>query len=481
MLAPFSVLVAASLCWVQASAPANRLVARVDPRVELLSLVFRLAGNSEYNQPSSNSRYAEEVAEYFEPYKDHAVVRLARKLRQEHGVSYDAVMAMAVHLEARSPDVAETAGRSQLLVRPKMPFAPRPERLDQRWTAADARRFVERVQQFVDEAEFSRFLAEHEKYYAAAAERLTAQLAERDFVGWFDGFFGARRGAKFEVYVGLLNGGGCYGVGVVYPDGREEICPVIGAGEFDAEGLPVFREGVEGTVVHELCHTYTNPFVDRFADELRPAAERIFKHCEAAMRDQAYGTAKTLMYESLVRASTVRYLHARRGAAAAKKAVAGEHERGFEWVGELSELLGEYEKDRERYPSFDAFMPRVVKFFEEYAGEYEERAARAPHVVSMVPANGADDVDAALTEIRITFDRPMRDKSWSVVGGGPHFPETAGEISYDDERKVLTIPVRLKPNWSYEFWLNRRQFKAFRSAEGVPLEPVPVKFRTRAE
>ena len=80
---------------------------------------------------------------------------------------------------------------------------------------------------------------------------------------------------------------------------------------------------------------------------------------------------------------------------------------------------------------------------------------------------------------RIRFNRPKADKSWSVVGGGPNFPEIAGEISYDKARELLTIPLELKPNWNYKFWLNSEKFTAFRSEDGVPLEPVEVTFKTR--
>ena len=41
--------------------------------------------------------------------------------------------------------------------------------------------------------------------------------------------------------------------------------------------------------------------------------------------------------------------------------------------------------------------------------------------------------------------------------------------------------LKLKPNWSYEFWLNAGQFDSFRSAEGVPLESVHVTFKTAAK
>nr|HPM23586.1 hypothetical protein [Phycisphaerae bacterium] len=71
--------------------------------------------------------------------------------------------------------------------------------------------------------------------------------------------------------------------------------------------------------------------------------------------------------------------------------------------------------------------------------------------------------------------------SWSIVGGGPHFPELAGKPAYDAARRVLTVPVRLKPGWSYEFWLNRNEYRGFVSEDGQPLKPVAVTFETRAE
>ena len=73
------------------------LVPRVDPRVELLSIVFRLAGNSEY-QMSPLKSYTEDIDAYFAPYKDHPAVLIAKKLASERDVGFDAVMNLAVHL-----------------------------------------------------------------------------------------------------------------------------------------------------------------------------------------------------------------------------------------------------------------------------------------------------------------------------------------------------------------------------------------------
>lgn len=449
------------------------LKAGVDARVELMSVIFRLAGNPEYNQPNSKSPYADAVETQFGPYREHPVVKLARKLRAEHGVSYDAVMSMAMHIE-------DTIGFKE-----RVPFDQKPPRLDSRWKVDDAREFLRLARDFVEQTEFNMFFRKHRRLFDQAAARMEQTLSGRGYVAWFDAFFGARPQAKFRVYIGLLNGGACYGSGIVYPDGREEICPVIGAWEFDDEGIPVFDAGIAGTVVHELCHSYTNALVDKHAEALRAPGQKIFAQCADVMRRQAYGTWKTLMYESLVRATVVRHFHATDGPAAARQEIQRQQGKGFEWIGELSELMAEYEADRTRYRNFDAFMPRVVAFFNQYAETYAEKkaaaAARAPKVVSMTPANGATDVDPGLAEIVITFDRPMMDQMWSVVGGGPHFPEITGQVHYDAARRVFTMPVRLKPDWSYEFWLNRGRFNTFRSADGVPLEPVHVTFETRPE
>ena len=72
----------------------------------------------------------------------------------------------------------------------------------------------------------------------------------------------------------------------------------------------------------------------------------------------------------------------------------------------------------------------------------------------------------------------MADRSWSLVGGGPHCPEVSGKPAYDATGKVWTVPVKLKANWSYEFMLNADRFKGFQSREGVPLAPIKVSFKT---
>ncbi len=457
-------------CLAAAGRPASQpaLHAAVDPRIELMSVIFRLAGNPEYNHPRSQSPYAAEVDRKFALFRNHPAVEAAARLRAERGISYDAVMSMAVHLSG-------TRAISE-----RTPFDKPDPDLDPRWQSADARDFLAKARRFVLDSGFNDFFKAHEALYESAAERMTLAVAKTGCIEWFGRFFGPRPRARFHVVVGMLNGPHSYAARLRLPDGRQELYAILGAGEFDERGIPVFSD-VSRLLFHEFCHTYTNGFVNTYASLLESAGRELFKYREDVMRRQAYGSWQTVMYESLVRACTVRYVRAAEGKTAAAQAVEYEHNRGFSWVKELSDCLGEYEEHRDRYPDFHSFMPKVVDFFNDYVEKLRSRLAKAPKVLSMTPANGATDVDPAITEIKITFDRPMVDGNWAIVGGGPNYPETTGKPSYDQECRVLSLPVRLKPDWEYRFRLNSTRYDTFRSQDGIPLEPVAVNFRTRAQ
>ena len=244
------------------------------------------------------------------------------------------------------------------------------------------------------------------------------------------------------------------------------------------QGLPKFGSGVVQTAVHEFAHSYANPLVDKHLDRMLAAGQPHLWHVRgtdatAGLRrrvDDAPGIDGSDMH------GQVRRRHAGKSAAGRRRR--GKPARGFVWVGDLAKLLEEYEGHRDQFPTFEAFMPKVIDFFNAYAADL--KVQERPKVVSMVPANGASDVDPKLTEIRITFSEPMVDKNWAVVGGGPNFPEITGKLAYDKDRKVLTVPVRLKPSWTYHFWLNKGEFNSFRSAKGAILDSVAVEFTTRA-
>ena len=82
------------------SAKENQVPAkpRVDNRVELMSIVFRLAGRAEY---SSNElkQYVGKIEDHFGKYRNHELILYVKSVMNERGLGYDAVMSMAVNLD----------------------------------------------------------------------------------------------------------------------------------------------------------------------------------------------------------------------------------------------------------------------------------------------------------------------------------------------------------------------------------------------
>jgi len=325
---------------------------RVDARVELLTLVYRLIGAGEFNQKASGSPYADEIELWFGPAREHEVLRLARELRREHGISFDAVPGLAVHL-TQPPELAL-----------RVPLEPWPERLDERWKGADLEGFLAELRGFAAQTAFLEFQESFGEMQRAAEASLAAAIEGARVLPWLREFFGLEAGTTYVAVPGLLCGPGNFGCSVRLADGTLELWPVIGAASWDEKGNPRYGPNDVSVVAHEFTHAFANPVVDAHWSALAPHLEAIFPRVEEVMRRQAYGNPKTVACESLVRACVVRHAARQFGAEAAAKQEAYEIGRGFAWTGELAKLLEQYERERATYPTLRDFGPKLAEFFE---------------------------------------------------------------------------------------------------------------------
>ncbi|KAB2841791.1 MAG: DUF4932 domain-containing protein, partial [Melioribacteraceae bacterium] len=111
----------------------NLALPKIDKRVELLSIVFRLAGNREYNM-DMNKNYVKDIHDFFDKYKNHPLIVLAGNLYETRGVGFDAVMKMAVHV-TQPPELS-----------PIVPFTS--EVPESRWGKENAEKFLVLLKQF---------------------------------------------------------------------------------------------------------------------------------------------------------------------------------------------------------------------------------------------------------------------------------------------------------------------------------------------
>ena len=438
----------------------------VDPRVELMSIVFRLAGNSEYTQGRVPS-YLDAIDRHFGPYRDHKAIQIARDLAKT-GVGFGVPMNLAVRLK----DVESLSER--------VPFDRADSGLNSEWQGVKARAFVDALRSFVTDTRFNEFLKSQQPIYDVTDNRLRKFVETNLDLTWYTRFFGARSPVRFIIVPGLVNGGPSYGASVVAEDGVMEMYAIPGVVEVDAEGLPRFSSGdFLQTTVHEFIHSYSNPLVDRYGAQLAKAGEQLNEPLREAMGRQGYRTGKTLLYESMVRAVTIRYIFDHAGPEAARRAEEAERTRSFLWIGGLCDLLAAYEKNREAYPALESFMPKVVQFFNDEApriGElkssYEESRLK---VVSMSITNHSQDVDPGVAEIVIRFNHPVQQVRNPQSVRDPRF----GPGRFDKTGTVLSIPVALEPDCQYRFPLTWPGGDSFVSANGVPMNTYKIDFHTK--
>ena len=305
------------------AAGAAALAVAVDPRVELLSILCRLAGHAEY-QRAYDTPYRRAADAYFEPFRNHSAVAATASLRARSGISFDAPMQFAVHLDPT------TFG-------PAVRLDPPPSGLDGRWRAVDRAAYAALVQDFARTSGFAEFWESQATTRHAVEERYRDVLAAHPIVSWFDGVFGPRD-AAYHLAPGLLTGPMAYGVRATRKDGGEDLVQVMYLEAVDAAGLPQPGERTVEYLVHELAHSYVNPICDP-VEELAVAAQPLFERTAAAMRKQNYTTPLILVDESVVRAVTILYLRERGTPDQAARSLSEQRALSFSWTDDLATAL----------------------------------------------------------------------------------------------------------------------------------------------
>ncbi|MCI0660632.1 MAG: DUF4932 domain-containing protein [Acidobacteria bacterium] len=445
------------------------VIAKIDQRVELMSIVARLAGYKEYVR-NDFKLYANDVDRHFDKYRQHGAVQFAVKIRESNSVSFDAVMTMAVHL---NPPPSLT---------PRVIFSDQiPER---RWGKEAAEQFAVLLQQFYKDADCENFFKSHSDLYRTAEHRFQQLLGKVNFE-WYRKFYGEMPKGTFNLYIGLLNGGGNYGPKVINADGTEDLYAIIGTNQTDSEGLPLYNERSLPTIIHEFNHSFINHLINERKEQFRVAGEKVYQPIAGKMKSLAYGNWETTIIESLVRAAVIRYLlEDEAQSEAAYKELLREQRNGFLWMDELVALLGTYENSRSFYLSLRSFLPLIEGYYKDLAKRMDFKIKKydesRPRVIAIAPiANGAQDVDPSITQLTFTFDKPLDPKAGYSINAGQsgmeHYP-VEKVVGYNESGSTVTLQVKLKPDWNYEFTLTDL---VFRTKDGIPLLPYTVTFKTK--
>ena len=319
--------------------------------VELMGLIFRLAGAEEYNG-CQVSTVANSADSYFASVKNHLAVELAKQYRLIN-VGYDAVMGYGCQLIFND--------RGEIIFDPNYLEGSNPS--FNRWRPQQKTSMLAAVNDFYEESDFHDWFVstKSEQEQAIASFKTVANI---DYT-WFDSFFGKTDQLASRIILSFMIGGHNNGISLKRKDGTLLLTPVMGS--LSQQNQNVNYNGGIGTIIHEFSHPYCNPLMEANGSDISTKANEVYSIVKELMTtNQAYGNALTMMNETLVRASTIRYLISHNLKDQAHQHLANDERRGFMMVRTLVKTLEKREQEADKYPTLADFMPELVKAINEF-------------------------------------------------------------------------------------------------------------------
>ncbi|MBC8469935.1 MAG: DUF4932 domain-containing protein [Planctomycetes bacterium] len=329
----------------------GRITIEVDPRVELIGIVFRLAGSPEFNDGTLRP-YVKAIEKHFGDFDNHPVIKMATELRKTHLMSCDGPMSLAVHID-----------RNYRLRKTDEEW---PSTLDYRWEKQETAEFLEKLRQFAAETKFDEFFKAQRDIYETGIQSCKDLIGPLNLEKWLVDFFGVKDCGDLKLVLGFVNGFYNYGVRFTH-DQTSEKYAIVGMRPFDAANTVIFRPKQLGTTVHEFCHSFANPVVEKYMDRLQPAGERLFAVHGPAMRMGGYQKWESVMHETAVRACVMSFVRHSFELMYLDYFLKDEVKAGFVWTEDAGNFLKTYESNRDKYPTFESFFPEFVDFLNEYS------------------------------------------------------------------------------------------------------------------
>ena len=342
---------------------AQSISVQVSENVELMSIISRMAGYPEYNMDIAG-KYIKDIDAYFNEHTHHPAVKYMHKLRRENGISYDAVMSMAVHLKNHDGTFS--------LIEEDVPT------LEKRWKNVDKTEFLSHLNDFYKDTEFNKFFKAHKSLYEKGLDSYRNNVMKYLDTDWYSDFYGNKPQETFSVIIGFCNGGGNYGVNRKITGKDKEVFAIVGY-YVNKEDVPMYDKEYLPTLVHEFNHSFINYLLDEnkypnHVKQLEQAATDLFESSRWSMSKQAYGNWKTMINESLVRAAVICYmLDKEYKIEDVKKELSEQVQRNFRWMPELVTLMRKYEKNQDRYGNLEKYYPDIISFFTDYAQKENKR------------------------------------------------------------------------------------------------------------
>lgn len=331
----------------------NGITITVDKRTMLLGIIMHISNycklwkDSGQFDEAENKYLIEEIKIKFSKYRNEKIIKLFDELTEDGDFSFDAPLALFLQLDdSYKTDKLDDYVFTDRLKGNKKIFE-----------------FIYGVSEFADKIGFDEYYEEHKDEYEKYVNSMAKAFESYDVGGFFKDYYGMEIHKRFNVNLIPFITRGAFSCDT--SDSIFSCLPIYSHSKkenlYDLEGNEKYFLTLP---IHEFSHGFVNPLTDNY--KLVDENTHLFDDIREEMSKQAYPTDVEIINEHIVRAITARsilYMH--NDQEWYDREIERQKEMGFIYIEDIISSLEIYEKNRDKYNSFNDYYPeiiRVIKF-----------------------------------------------------------------------------------------------------------------------
>jgi hypothetical protein len=309
--------------------------------------------------------------EYFKDFKNDIAVQKTQELLDKTSITGDLII-------------------QGLLYSTELPQTKLKYELNPYWkkNKSDLVTYLDILREFYMDANVEGFLKNNNKFYQGAIKEAESHL-NKNLISTMEKYFGETN-PNYKLII-IPNSPFGMGFGANVGIGNNKILYQIISPASDIEShknLSDFKEfGYSGKdadkyyrdlVAHEFCHSFITPIIqqEKYLKKINETDSLFVPELDSIMRKQSYGKWWGFVNEHLVRLASIRI--------SKEMKIKGLNElrndnvvvKKFILIPDSEKLMIEYENNRDKYPTFNHFLPKLIDQFTNYTREDIEKKIR---------------------------------------------------------------------------------------------------------
>jgi hypothetical protein len=330
----------------------------VDPRIELITIIENIAEiGSPRPLPFS---YKDDVLDHFGEYKSHPAVKLFEEYYLD-GFNYakpmyfilccnynEGLLSLNEELYSKEPDGVFFKDKNEM------------------------NDFINQLNDFISVSKFDKFFNSNKDTYAKYISNYEENVNVVDVKKDLEEYYGTEL-KSYNIILGPMGIGGCE-INIKNEGKSDDIYCILGPIDVEKNDsvfemkcnnlLFNIRDFPKYVEYHEFSRSIIEPLIYKDIDEIRNNQKlvKLFEKVQDDMEQIGCNTVEGFVEELLVRSAVARLINKYDGIEYYyKRAIEYEKENGFIYIEEVCNSLENYEKNRDKYPTFESYYDEIIK------------------------------------------------------------------------------------------------------------------------